>query len=153
MGDEMKRFAHEVLHTRVRAQKEYRDKFKKACEVYKNNNKSWSIIVELNLKSKDYNEWLDGFAAWLDSYRLGPEDVANDAHFLYFIGNDKLQVVIAELSLEQSRLAAHDSRISIKNGQRSLVLAILAAIYLPLSLAASIFGMNIKDVDSKSVRF
>lgn len=81
--------------------------------------------------------------------------------------NEQLQLVIAQLSVEQSQKAAEqtaashrlaeltvrDSAISIKNGERSTLLTLLAAIYLPLTLATGIFGMNIRDINSETVQF
>lgn len=80
--------------------------------------------------------------------------------------NENLQLVMAQLSVEQSQkateqtaashrlaeLTVRDSAISIKNGERSTLLTLLAAVYLPLTLATGIFGMNIKDINSDTVR-
>lgn len=88
--------------------------------------------------------------------------------------NENLQIIIATINLEQSEIAlnnaevsradakvalAHaevsrlDAEVSRRNGERSTQLTLLAAIYLPLTLATGVFGMNIKDINQDEVRY
>lgn len=81
--------------------------------------------------------------------------------------NENLQLIAAQISIEQTEqslelskrsaeladVMARDSAISIKNGERSTLLTLLAAIYLPLTLATGIFGMNIKEILDHSPRW
>lgn len=67
--------------------------------------------------------------------------------------NENLQVVIATINLEQSQVALKDAEVSRRNGKKSTRLTLLAAIYLPLTLATGIFGMNIKDINGDEVRY
>ncbi|CAK1354243.1 unnamed protein product [Cercospora beticola] len=67
--------------------------------------------------------------------------------------NENLQVIIATLNVEQSQVALKDAEVSRRNGERSTQLTLLAAIYLPLTLATGIFGMNIRDINSDEVRY
>ncbi|CAK1354244.1 unnamed protein product [Cercospora beticola] len=60
--------------------------------------------------------------------------------------NESLQLIIASVNLRQSSIALEDSRNSRQNGERATLLTLLAAIYLPLTLATGIFGMNIKEI-------
>ncbi|KJX93494.1 hypothetical protein TI39_contig4305g00004 [Zymoseptoria brevis] len=77
--------------------------------------------------------------------------------------NQSLQLVVAQISIEQAErstkqtaaahelaqksyelpnIMARDSAIGIKSGERSTQLTLLAAIYLPLTLATGVFGMQ-----------
>ncbi|GIZ39093.1 hypothetical protein CKM354_000248400 [Cercospora kikuchii] len=60
--------------------------------------------------------------------------------------NQNLQLIIASISLKQSRTALEDSRTSRRNGERATLLTLLAAVYLPLTLATGVFGMNIREI-------
>lgn len=92
---------------------------------------------------EEYN-WIDGKAA-----ELMP------------ILNENLQLVIAMISIEQAKrtadqtqIAMDDAQVNRKNSERSTKLAYLAAIYLPLTLATGIFGMNIREIgDEKGPRW
>ncbi|SMR60921.1 unnamed protein product [Zymoseptoria tritici ST99CH_1E4] len=55
--------------------------------------------------------------------------------------NETLQIIMASINLA-------DAQESKRNGKRSTLLTLLAAIYLPLTLATGIFGMNIKEIGS-----
>jgi hypothetical protein len=54
--------------------------------------------------------------------------------------NNMFQLVMGAINV-------NDAHISRVQGERSTVLTILASIYLPLSLVASIFGMNIEEIN------
>ncbi|SMR63118.1 unnamed protein product [Zymoseptoria tritici ST99CH_3D1] len=80
---------------------------------------------------------------------------------------------LAQRSLELSNIMARDSAIGRKNSERSTQLTLLAAIYLPLTLATGVFGehsyhvglvrvlaydriilgMNIKEINGGTPRF
>ncbi|SMQ54846.1 unnamed protein product [Zymoseptoria tritici ST99CH_3D7] len=88
--------------------------------------------------------------AWMDK----------QAADLMVLLNQALQLVVAQISIEQtaaslemSNIMARDSAIGIKNGERSTQLTLLAAIYLPLTLATGIFGMNITEINDGTPRF
>lgn len=77
--------------------------------------------------------------------------------------NDNIQIMIAAIGLEQSEAAfrisqnaldiaansQHDTELSRQSGERATMLALLAAIYLPLTLATGIFGMNIRNISGE----
>jgi Mg2+ and Co2+ transporter CorA len=50
-------------------------------------------------------------------------------------------------------IAIEDSDFNKKQAQRSTMLTLLAAIYLPLTLATGIFGMNIKEINGGKPRW
>ncbi|WPA97333.1 uncharacterized protein RHO25_001942 [Cercospora beticola] len=64
--------------------------------------------------------------------------------------NENLQLIIAAISLKQSRIALEDSRTSRRNGELATLLTLLAAIYLPMTLATGIFGMNIQEINGEA---
>lgn len=54
--------------------------------------------------------------------------------------NEEIQVVIGSVQVEDAKVMKRQTEVTV-------VLAVLAAIYLPLTLVTGIFGMNIKEID------
>jgi Mg2+ and Co2+ transporter CorA len=52
--------------------------------------------------------------------------------------NEEIQVVIGSVQVEDAKIMKQQTEVTV-------VLAVLAAIYLPLTLVTGIFGMNISD--------
>jgi Mg2+ and Co2+ transporter CorA len=57
--------------------------------------------------------------------------------------NEKIQMVIGSVQVE-------DARVMKRQTEWTVVLAVLAAIYLPMSLVTSIFRMNITDLSAET---
>jgi Mg2+ and Co2+ transporter CorA len=55
--------------------------------------------------------------------------------------NEEIQIVVGSVQVE-------DARIMKRQTEWTVVLAVLAAIYLPMSLVTGIFGMNITDLSA-----
>lgn len=54
--------------------------------------------------------------------------------------NEEIQVVIGSVQVEDARIMKRQTEVTV-------ILAILAAIYLPLTLVTGIFGMNINEIN------
>jgi hypothetical protein len=84
-----------------------------------------------------------------DSFPIRPIDfdelkaLYHEAESLSDRLRDDIQLVIGGIQLK-------DSKESKKQAQRATLLTVLAAVYLPLSLSASIFSMGIKEVNPSS---
>jgi membrane protein YqaA with SNARE-associated domain len=59
--------------------------------------------------------------------------------------NDEIQVVIGSVQVE-------DARTMKRQTEWTVVLAVLAAIYLPMTLVTGIFGMNITEINTDATR-
>ncbi|KAK4497809.1 hypothetical protein PRZ48_010463 [Zasmidium cellare] len=68
------------------------------------------------------------------------DQVLEEAEHLYQFLMDTFQLLMGSISVL-------DSQTSLEEAKRSTTLTQLAAVYLPLSLATSIFGMNIKEIN------
>lgn len=53
--------------------------------------------------------------------------------------NEEIQVVISSVQIEDARTVKRQTEVTV-------VLAVLAAIYLPMTLVTGIFGMNINEI-------
>ncbi|KAL9579928.1 MAG: hypothetical protein Q9212_004800 [Teloschistes hypoglaucus] len=77
----------------------------------------------------------------LEKIREDEEDLCAEAQALESAIRDTLQVNSGIKSLEESR-------VSIEEGKRIKLLTTLAFIFIPTSLASSIFGMNVQEINS-----
>ncbi|KAI4195183.1 MAG: hypothetical protein LQ350_007357 [Teloschistes chrysophthalmus] len=77
----------------------------------------------------------------LEKIREDEEDLCAEAQALESTIRDTLQVNSGIKSLEESR-------VSIEEGKRIKLLTTLAFIFIPTSLASSIFGMNVQEINS-----
>lgn len=66
--------------------------------------------------------------------------VLEESEHLYQFLMDTFQLLMSSITII-------DSQTSLEEAKRSTSLTQLAAVYLPLSLATSIFGMNIKEIN------
>lgn len=57
--------------------------------------------------------------------------------------NEEIQVVIGSVQVEDAKIMKRQTEVTV-------VLAVLAAIYLPLTLVTGIFGMNISDISASN---
>jgi hypothetical protein len=62
---------------------------------------------------------------------------------------DEAQLAASEASLQEARKSIEVAQVSIQEGKRVKLLTILAFFFLPLTLATSIFGMNIKQLSGE----
>lgn len=74
--------------------------------------------------------------------------------------NDDIQIVIgsvqiqdakamklqADLTMELTKTTMHQTKVSIRQTRWTVVLAVVAALYLPMTLVTGIYGMNIKEI-------
>ena len=74
--------------------------------------------------------------------------------------NDETQIVIgsvqiqdakamklqADLTMELTKTTMHQTKVSIRQTRWTVVLAVVAALYLPMTLVTGIYGMNIKEI-------
>lgn len=79
--------------------------------------------------------------------------------------NDEIQVVIgsvqiqdakatkqqADLTLQLTEFTVRQTEISVRQTRWTIVLAVLAALYLPMTLVTGIFGMNVKELSGDQV--
>lgn len=60
--------------------------------------------------------------------------------------NDEIHLVIGAVTVQ-------DSDTSKRQGERATLLTLVAAVYLPLTLVTSIFGMNIREIDGNLLTY
>ncbi|KAK6365794.1 hypothetical protein LTR64_008629 [Lithohypha guttulata] len=56
-----------------------------------------------------------------------------------------------KLNVEQARESLEQSKAAVKQAKQGIFLTRLAAVYLPLSLATGIFGMNTKEINPEAI--
>jgi Mg2+ and Co2+ transporter CorA len=69
------------------------------------------------------------------------EELLGRIHAMTHAVNEEIQMVIGAVQVE-------DARVMRRQTEWTVVLAVLAAIYLPMSLVTGIFGMNITEIDA-----
>lgn len=62
--------------------------------------------------------------------------------------NELQQLLMETFQLLMSSLSVIDSQRSIEQARRSTLIAILAAVYVPLSFVTGIYGMNVKEINN-----
>jgi hypothetical protein len=62
--------------------------------------------------------------------------------------NDEIQVAIGAVQVQDAQFMKQQTQETVRQTRLTVVLAILAAIYLPMTLVTGIFGMNIKEISS-----
>lgn len=113
--------------------------------------KHWMLTQMLRaFESPFYYGESEEITSYLDMMYNEREQEASE---LTPILNEISQLIFAQISLELSSAMMEDSKMSIKNGERGTQLTLLAAIYLPLTLATGIFGMNIKEINDGAPQF
>jgi len=84
--------------------------------------------------------------AELDSYLEFYENAVEDARTLLFMSSRRMQQHLTELSIEESQRSIREA-ISVKR------LTQLAFVFIPLTFATSIFGMNLDILTGNGARF
>lgn len=69
------------------------------------------------------------------------EELLGRIHAMTHAVNEEIQMVIGAVQVE-------DARVMRRQTEWTVVLAVLAAVYLPMSLVTGIFGMNITEIDA-----
>lgn len=87
-----------------------------------------------------------------------PETFADlDARFQTLMAtlNDEIQIMIGFVQVEDAKSTMRQATLMAKQAGWTVSLAVLAAFYLPMTLATGIFGMNIKEItgDGKTNRY
>ncbi|KAI9695896.1 MAG: hypothetical protein M1836_006013 [Candelina mexicana] len=75
------------------------------------------------------------------------EAVLQEAQRLDSAIRDTLQLQVGILALLESRRSIEQSKIAIEEGRRVKLLTVLAFVFVPVSLASSIFGMNVQQIN------
>lgn len=106
---------------------------------------AWTMIMERLLAPKTYRS---GARAMDELKDLLGQILA----FKHEIG-DTFQLLIGAIAIKDSESKKKLAQESRLQARRSTALTALAAIYLPLSLATGIFGMNILEIDQGQPRY
>lgn len=78
------------------------------------------------------------------------EQRASDLH-TFFI--ETIQLLAITISIRDSQASIAQSQESLKQTKQGIYLTRLAALYLPLSVATGMFGMNLKEINDASPRW
>jgi hypothetical protein len=62
--------------------------------------------------------------------------------------NEEIQVAIGAVQVQDAQFMKQQTQETVRQTRLTVVLAILAAVYLPMTLVTGIFGMNIKEISS-----
>lgn len=62
--------------------------------------------------------------------------------------NDEIQITIGSVQIQDAKKTQQLTEATVRQANWTMVLAILAAFYLPLTLVTGIFGMNIKEINN-----
>jgi Mg2+ and Co2+ transporter CorA len=62
--------------------------------------------------------------------------------------NDEIQIAIGAVQVQDAQSMKKQTQETIRQTQLTVALAVLAAIYLPMTLVTGIFGMDIKEIGS-----
>jgi hypothetical protein len=60
--------------------------------------------------------------------------------------NDEIQIVIGSIQLEDAKAMRQQADLTMRQTKWTVALALLAALYLPMTLVTGIYGMNIKEI-------
>jgi CorA-like Mg2+ transporter protein len=66
---------------------------------------------------------------------------------------DDLSLQVGELSLQESKESIRQSQIALDEGKKVNMLTTLAFFFVPVSLASSIFGMNLQEMNQSGLSF
>ncbi|KAK7182265.1 hypothetical protein PSPO01_11738 [Paraphaeosphaeria sporulosa] len=76
-----------------------------------------------------------------------------DIQGAYLLFTNEATLLEARRSIQMAEKSIEMSETSIKESERVRILTIIAMIFLPVSLASSIFGMNVKNISSDTTPF
>jgi Mg2+ and Co2+ transporter CorA len=64
--------------------------------------------------------------------------------------NEEIQVAIGAVQVDDAQIMKEQTKETIRQTRVTVALAVLAAIYLPLTLVTGIFGMNIAEISDEN---
>ncbi|MCJ1435082.1 hypothetical protein MMC27_004452 [Xylographa pallens] len=103
-------------------------------DAFRNSSRKLNQIIEKHLETPESSDIPR-------SIRNDQDEALADAQALETRIRDRLQMKVGRWSLEESRR-------SIDEGKRVKLLTILAFIFIPISLVASVFGMNVQEINN-----
>ena len=66
---------------------------------------------------------------------------------------ETFDILVSTLAVQESQTSVTQAKESLKQTEQSILLTRLAALYLPVSAATGIFGMNLKDINGSNPQF